>query len=87
MPKPGEPEMRPDNAGVRVHLADLTEGDVIDWWVKRSGSFVLRENLLVTEIYEDGKVLLRTGDVLNRDAGWGELRLKERNGEAIHNRS
>ena len=77
MTLPGQPEMRPDAPGERVHLADLQVGDVVDWWTRRSGTFILRENIRVIRIH-DGEVTLSSGHVLRGDAGWGEVRLKER---------
>ena len=77
MTKPGKPELRPGFPGERVHLADLEVGDVIDRWSKRSGSWVLRENLKVIDIRDDG-VVLNSGHVLPQDGNWGEIRLKER---------
>lgn len=75
-PLPGVPELRPDSPGVRVHLADLRVGDVIDKWHKRSGGFFVQEGLTVKELREDGTVLVGNGIVLLRDTGWGELRRK-----------
>ena len=81
MPKPGEPEMRPGFPGTRVFLEDLKVNDVIDVWSRRSGSFILRENKRVTEIRDNGDVVTNSGLVMYQDAGWGEIRLKHREGE------
>lgn len=74
MPRPNEPEMRPESRGTRVHLADMEPGDVIDHWHKRSGGFFLRENLKVVDIRENGHVVFHTGLVMYQDVGWGESR-------------
>lgn len=73
MPRPNEPEMRPQARGERVFLADLEVGDVLDSWSRRSGGFFVQEDIEVLEVAEDS-VICTKGLVLRTDANWGELR-------------